>query len=265
VKDSGASGPRCALLPSRAVRVPTDTIAAPMFPASLQWLNVASLRMDKQRGRPVLLEFWDFCRPASLRTLPYLQAWHERYEEAGLRVISVHAPGFPPGRDPELVADAVRRLSIEHPVLLDTELTLWQIYENQGWPSRYLFNQELRLFEVHFGEGGYHETEAAIQELLGLQDEPVAYLHPEDDPDARIVVPTPDVHGPYSGPYEAGAVWAVLEGEGTITVNGQERSVDFTGAHLLVDHDHHEAAVLELEIGDGVICHAVCFTPGLAP
>jgi hypothetical protein len=23
--------------------------------------------------------------------------------------------------------------------------------------------------------------------------------------------------------------------------------------------------VLELEIGDGVTCHAVCFTPGLAP
>ena len=150
-------------------------------------------------------------------------------------------------------------------MLLDTDLQLWQIYENQGWPSRYLFNQELRLFEVHFGEGGYHETEAAIQELLGIEAEPVAYLHPEDDPDARIVVPTPDVEGPYSGPYEAGAVWAVLEGEGTITVNGEERSVDYTGAHLLVDHGRHEAAVLELELGDGVTCHAVCFTPGLAP
>ncbi|MCW2995242.1 MAG: DipZ protein [Conexibacter sp.] len=239
-----------------------------MFPASLDWLNVATLRMDKQRGRPVLLEFFDFCRPASLRTLPYMKAWHERYEEAGLRVISVHAPGFPPGRDPAVVAAAVERLGIEHPVLLDTELLLWRIYDNEGWPARYLFNQELRLFEVHFGEGGYHETEAAIQELLGVEGDPVPYLHPEDDPDARIVVPTPDVEGPYSGPYEAGAVWAVLEvgdAGGTTTVNGEERSVDFTGAHLLVDHGHHEAAVLDLALGEGVLCHAVCFTPGLAP
>jgi thiol-disulfide isomerase/thioredoxin len=248
------------------MRVPTDTIAAPMFPASLKWLNVATLRMDKQRGRPVLLEFWDFCRPASLRTLPYLQAWHERYAEAGLRVISVHAPGFEPGQDVENVKAAVERLGITHPVLLDPELQLWQIYENQGWPSRYLFNQELRLFEVHFGEGGYHETEAAIQELLGIEGvAPVDYFHPEDDPDARIVVPTADVEGPYSGPYEAGAVWAVLEGSGQISVNGLPHPVEYTGAHLLVDHGRHEAAVLELEIGAGVECHATIFTPGLAP
>jgi thiol-disulfide isomerase/thioredoxin len=243
-----------------------------MFPAALNWLNVATLRMDKQRGRPVLLEFWDFCDPSSLRTLPYLKAWHERYEAAGLRVISVHAPGFPPGRDEEVVASAVARLGITHPVLLDTDLQLWKIYENQGWPSRYLFDQELRLFEVHFGEGGYHETEAAIHELLGDAGEDegfVAYVHPEDDPEARIVVPTADVEGPYSGPYEAGGVWAVLEigdeAPGAIVVNGEERAVTFTGAHLLVEHERHEQGVLELEVGEGVLCHAVCFTPGLAP
>src|SRR3954451_22372010 len=133
---------------ARVLRVPTDTIAAPMFPASLEWLSVATLRMDKQRGRPVLLEFWDFCRPASLRTLPYLKAWHERYAEAGLRVISVHAPGFAPAADEEAVARAVARLGIEHPVLLDTDLVLWKIYDNEGWPARYLFDPELRLFEV---------------------------------------------------------------------------------------------------------------------
>ena len=261
----GGSGQRAAATVARLVRVPTDTIAAPMFPAALKWLNVATLRMDQQRGRPVLLEFFDFCRPSSLRTLPYLQRWHARYAEAGLRVISAHAPGFAPARDEQAVAAAVQRLGIEHPVLLDTDLALWKIYENQGWPARYLFNQDLRLFEVHFGEGGYRETEEAIQELLGTAGELVPPIHPEDDPEARIVVPTPDQEGAYSGPYEAGAVWAVLEGAGTITVNDAERAVDFTGAHLLVDHGHHEAAVLELEVGDGVTCHAVCFTPGLAP
>lgn len=252
------------------MRVPTDTIPAPMFPGSLQWLNVATLRMDQQKGRPVLVEFWDFCRPASLRTLPYLKAWHERYAEAGLRVISVHAPGFAPGKDPEAVADAVRRLGVEHPVLLDTDLALWQIYENEGWPARYLFNQDLRLFEVHFGEGGYHETEAAIQELLGIEDQPLTdYLHAEDDPEALVVVPSQDVAGAYDGPYEAGAVWAVLEltGEtaGVVTVNGVERPVEYTGAHELIAHPRHEAGVLELAVGDGVVCHATCFTPGLAP
>ena len=34
-----------------------------------------------QRDRPLLVEFWDFCRPNSMRTLPYLKAWHERYAD----------------------------------------------------------------------------------------------------------------------------------------------------------------------------------------
>ena len=83
------------------MRPPVDHIAAPPFPAKLEWVNVAMLRMDQQQGRPVLIEFWDFCRPNSIRTLPYLKAWHERYAEAGLRVVGIHTPGFEPSRDAE--------------------------------------------------------------------------------------------------------------------------------------------------------------------
>ena len=81
------------------MRAPEASIPAPPFPREARWLNVAPLRMDKQRGRPVLIEFWDFCRVNSLRTLPYLKAWHERYAEDGLRVIGVHTGAFPPSRD----------------------------------------------------------------------------------------------------------------------------------------------------------------------
>src|SRR6059036_2587643 len=104
------------------MRPPNREIPAPPFPAKLPWINVAMLRMDQQRGRPVLLEFWDFCRPNSLRTLPYLKAWHERYAPAGLRVIGVHSPGFEPSRDNAAARAAVARLGVEYPVLLDPEL-----------------------------------------------------------------------------------------------------------------------------------------------
>ena len=253
------------MLPCATLRAPVDTIAAPLFPRDLEWVNVASLRMEKQRGRPVLVEFWDCCRVNSLRTLPYLQAWHERYEAAGLRVIGVHSPGFEPSGDPAVVRETAQRLGIVHPVVLDHDLTIWHAYENRGWPARYLFGPELRLFEYHFGEGGYADTERAIQELLGITGEVVAPVHPEDDPAAQIAVPTPEQPGAYSGPYEAGGVWAVLEGRGMVAVNGEQREVAFTGAHELVRHARHTEAVLELEIGDGVTCHATSFTPGLAP
>jgi hypothetical protein len=247
-----------------AVRPPVDTIHAPAFPRDLSWVNVAPLRMDKQRGRPVLIEFFDFCRVHSLRTLPYVQAWHARYADAGLRVISVHAPGFPPGRDEDVVREAVARLGIEHPVCLDTEFALWQVYDNEGWPARYLFGPDQILRHFHYGEGAYDETERCVQELLEVEGELVGPLRPEDDPDAMIVVPTAEQQGAYSGPYEAGGVWAVLSGEGVVRANGSEIAVTHPGAYALVQHLVHTAGVLELEVGDGVECHATCFTPGLA-
>jgi thiol-disulfide isomerase/thioredoxin len=247
------------------MRAPVDTISAPPFPADLPWVNVAPLRMDKQIGRPVLVEFWDFCRPSSLRTLPYLRAWHERYAADGLRVISVHTPGFPASREEAAVRAAVARLGIEHPVVVDSDGLVWTLYDNEGWPARYLFGPDGRLFEFHFGEGAYEETELAIQELLGVEREPIGALHPEDDPDALIVVPTPDVAGPYSGPYVAGTVWAVLDGHGTVTANGRPVAVEHPGAYVLLEHPVSTEGELDLGVSDGVECLAVCFSPGLAP
>ena len=245
------------------MRPPVDTIAAPPFPRDLPWVNAAPLRMDKQRGRPVLIEFFDFCRVQSLRTLPYVRAWHDRYGEAGLRVITVHSPGFAPGRDEAAARDAIERLGIEHPVCLDLEFELWQLFDNEGWPARYLFDGASILTHFHYGEGAYAETERAIQEQLGVERDVLAPLRPEDDPDARIVVPTADVEGPYQGPYEAGGAWAVLSGTGAVGVNGREVRVDHPGVYALVEHERHTEGVLEVGHDDTVTWHATCFTPGV--
>lgn len=245
------------------MRSPTDQIPAPPFPRELPWINVAPLRMDKQRGRPVLVEFWDFCRVNSLRTLPYVKAWHERYAAHGLRVIGVHTGGFACSRELDNVRAAVERLGIEHPVVVDSNLEIWDWYGNQGWPARYLWDQRGALFSYHYGEGAYDETEADIQELLGVELEPLAPLRPEDAPGALLAPQTPDQPGPYSGPYEAAAVWGVFDGAGTVRANDREVAVAGCGCYPLLEHSHHTAGVLHLEIGPGVACHATCFTPGL--
>jgi thiol-disulfide isomerase/thioredoxin len=246
------------------VRSPID-IPAPPFPARLPWINVAMLRMDHQRGRPVLVEFWDFCRVNSLRTLPYLKAWHARYAGAGLRVIGIHAGGFPGSRDPEAVRGAVERLGIEYPVVVDERLELWDLYGNEGWPARYLWTPELTLHSMHYGEGAYPETEEEIRELLGLEPgEVVEPVRPEDVPGLLLPAQTADQPGAYSGPYEAGAVWAVCDGRGVLVANGREIVVDGPWCHLVVDHPHHTLGQLELEAGEGVTVHATCFTAGVA-
>jgi len=252
-------------VPWQPMRAPVAEIFAPSFPLGASWINVAGLRMDKQLGRPVLVEFWDFCRASSVRTLPYVRAWHERYGPDGLRVVGVHCPGFPPSHELDSVRAAAERLGVEYAVCVDGEFALWREYGNRGWPARYLWDQEGKLHHFHYGEGAYEETERAIGELLGVTREPLAPLRPEDAPGVVVAAPTPDQPGAYSGPYEAGAVWAVLDGRGELRVNGRARQIEYAGCHLLIEHDRHVAAELRLALGTGLTCHAVCFTAGRAP
>ncbi len=225
---------------------PHAEIAAPEFPPRLDWLGAPFLRMDRLLGRhAVLVEFWDFARINSLRTLPYLKAWHERYSRHGLQVIGVHSPGYSFGRDRAVVARAVDRLAVPYPVALDPELVVWREYGNRGWPGRYLFDRRSRLTLLHYGEGEYEQTERAIQDALRELDpgldlpQPLAPLRPEDAPGALLEPQTADVALPAererlelvrdwlegddwleaadagaaaSVEFEAGGAWAVLSG-----------------------------------------------------
>ncbi len=241
----------------RVVRAPVDHIAAPPFPPRLEWVGAAP------KGFPMLLEFWDFCRVQSLRTLPYTKAWRERY--AGLTVVGVHTAGFPPSQHPDAVRDAVARLEVTYPVAIDTEYEVWEQYGNLGWPARYLFDQRGILLHYHYGEGGYEETELAIQELLGLDAAgaravPTPRRRPTPASSRRPT--TSRARTPVS--YTAGGVSAVLDGNGTVQVNGRTIAVEHPGCYELIAHERSTTAELTLEVGAGVTCYAVCFTPGLA-
>jgi hypothetical protein len=178
-------------------------LPAPEFPPQTGWLGVPFMRMDRLIGRhAVLVEFWDFARVNSLRTLPYLRAWHERYAEAGLQVIGVHSPGYSFGREHELVERAVERLAVPFPVALDPDFAVWRLYDNRGWPARYLFDRRGVLVHFHLGEGEYADTELAIQDALREIDPevdpppPLAPLRPEDAPGVELEPQTADVSLP---------------------------------------------------------------------
>ena len=217
---------------------PDAEITAPEFPPGLHWLGVPFLQMDRLLGRhAVLVEFWDFARVNSLRTLPYLKEWHERYGEIGLQVVGVHAPGYSFGRDPETVAAAVEALQIPYPVAVDADFALWRTYGNRGWPGRYLFDRRGMLRDLHYGEGEYQETERIIQELLLEIDtdfsppEPLAPLRAEDAPGVLLEPQTADVALPRDR-HRLELVRDWLDGEDYIEAAdaGAAASVAFTGA-----------------------------------
>jgi hypothetical protein len=56
-----------------------------------------------------------------------------------------------------------------------------------------------------------------------------------------------------------------LEGSGITRANGREIIVTYPGAYELISHPQSTKGELHLELDEGVRCHAICFTPGLAP
>jgi thiol-disulfide isomerase/thioredoxin len=118
------------------------------------------------RGRVVLVDFWESTCLNCLRTLPYFKAWHERYAGRGLAIVGVHTPEFELSADPALVAAAVRDEGIPYSVLLDNDRATWERFANHYWPSRYLIDARGYLRYERFGEGAYGETEEWIQRLL---------------------------------------------------------------------------------------------------
>ena len=59
-------------------------------------------------------------------------------------------------------------------------------------------------------------------------------------------------------------MWAVVEGAGVLRVNDVPVEVTEPGCIQLIAHERHTEAALDLSVGEGVVVHATCFTPGLA-
>ena len=131
------------------------------------YLNTEPFKLADVIGEKVILiDFWTYSCINCVHTLPYLKKWHNRFADEGLVILGVHAPEFQYERKPENVAEAVKKFGLTYPIALDNGFKLWRSYKNRYWPALYLIDHEGVVRFMHFGEGKYAETEAAIVELL---------------------------------------------------------------------------------------------------
>jgi thiol-disulfide isomerase/thioredoxin len=145
------------------------------------WLNSSPLSFRQLRGRAVLVDFWDYTCVNCIRTLPYVQAWHERYRDKGLTVIGVHTPEFTFAQYESNVERGIREFGLTYPIVIDSNCEIWKAFANRYWPTKYLLDKDGYLRYGHFGEGGYTECEQVIQELLREID-PAVFLPALMDP-----------------------------------------------------------------------------------
>ena len=143
-----------------------DAGPAPAFKGIDTWLNGAPQDIAALRGKVVLVDFWTYTCINCIRTLPYVQKWHQTYKDQGLAVIGVHTPEYAFERKTENVRDAIGRFGLTFPVGQDNRYATWEAYNNRYWPAFYMIDKKGHIAYTHFGEGEYAQTEAVIRRLL---------------------------------------------------------------------------------------------------
>jgi hypothetical protein len=272
------------------LRPPRPDIAVPPIPSGLDWVGNPIESIDRlTAAQPLLVHFFDFAQLNSVRTVPYLRAWHERYRDEGLAMMGVHSPRFPFTQETDAVADAVERLGIDWPVAVDRDFALWKLYEPHGWPALFLWGQGGALRWYHLGEGDYAATEQEIREALPERNDKKEWppllepIRPSDVQDVKVIAPTPEVfpggstEEPWSSTegasaiqidYEAGGAYAATDGEGRIAIriDGEDRDpieVTHPGLQELTAHESNERHALELRPDPGLLVYSVQFAAGV--
>lgn len=135
--------------------------AAPDF--ALRTLAGPNLRLQEQRGKVVMINFWaTWCGPCR-QEMPHLSRLYDKYRAAGFVLLGVNVDD-----DSKRAGEMAQRLALPFPVLFDTEKAVSRLYDLGTMPSSVLIDRDGRVRYVHAGyQAGFEDLyEKQIRELL---------------------------------------------------------------------------------------------------
>lgn len=135
--------------------------AAPDF--TLRGMGGPNQRLQEQRGRVVMLNFWaTWCGPCRTE-MPHLNRLHDKYRSSGFVLLGVNVDD-----DPAKAAGVAGKWGIRFPVLLDSDKKVSQLYDLSSMPTTVLIDRNGRVRHVHRGyvDGTEADYEQQIRALL---------------------------------------------------------------------------------------------------
>ena len=147
-------------------QAPRNLVRAPEFPAGLTWLNSDKpLSIKGLRGKVVLLDFWTYGCINCLHIIPDLKKLEAKYPNQ-LVVIGVHSAKFATEGDAGNLRQAVMRYGLEHPVVSDKDMRVWNEYAVRAWPTQVLIDPDGRIVGSVEGEGNYDVLDENIAKTI---------------------------------------------------------------------------------------------------
>ena len=130
------------------------------------WINGVPLTLKSLRGKVVVIDFWAFdCEPC-LEAMPHITDLYEKYSGAGIVVIGVHTPRADYEKNVSKLRDAIKKLGIRFPVVVDEKQKIFRDYLCDLWPSQFVIDQNGIVRYSHGGVGRYEDMERVVQGLL---------------------------------------------------------------------------------------------------
>ncbi len=131
-----------------------------------EWVNTpAPLSLADFRGRFVLLDFWTFCCINCMHVLPEIKKLEHAYPTE-LVVVGIHSAKFAGERVTENIREAALRYELEHPVVNDAKMTIWNTYGAQSWPTLVLIDPAGDVVWASSGERKFEDIKAVIDRGL---------------------------------------------------------------------------------------------------
>jgi DNA-binding beta-propeller fold protein YncE len=141
-------------------------VTAPDFPEGLQWLNTDHpISLRELRGKVVLLDFWTYCCINCMHVIPDLKRLEAKYPNE-LVVIGVHSAKFTTEQGTENIRQAILRYGLEHPVVNDKDLEIWNSYGVNAWPTFVIIDPDGKIVGQQSGEGLYDLLDRVIAGII---------------------------------------------------------------------------------------------------
>jgi DNA-binding beta-propeller fold protein YncE len=96
-----------------------------------------------------------------------LAAVDRELDDEAFAVVGVHSPKFPAQRDPHLVSEAVRRLGITHPQVLDPDSEITESFGVRGWPTLVVVGPDGSILATIPGEPEPQGLLRALRQVIG--------------------------------------------------------------------------------------------------
>ena len=139
---------------------------APEIRKSDVWINGAPLTLKSLRGKVVVVDFWAFdCEPC-IEAMPHIRELQDKYAADGLVVIGVHTPRADYERDVSKLREAVTKMGITFPVVVDDKQKIFRDYLCDLWPSQFVIDRNGIVRYSHGGVGRYDDMEKVVRGLL---------------------------------------------------------------------------------------------------